>query len=110
MNILAVGKFYTEGFAEAAALGAPYSALHVNTEQPITIEQGSNTLTGTDPDAILRAVADVLDHGGKAGRVPERWDGQAAERIADDLIDWIQIATTIATARASAVSRSATGL
>ena len=44
---------------------------------------------GTDPDAILRAVADVLDHGGKAGRVPERWDGHAAERIADDLCRWL---------------------
>ena len=74
---------------ETTALGVPCLTLRDNTERPITIEQGSNTLTGTDPDAILRAVADVLDHGGKAGRVPERWDGHAAERIADDLCRWL---------------------
>ena len=78
---------------ETTALGVPCLTLRDNTERPITIEQGSNTLIGTDPDAILRAVADVLERGGKAGRVPERWDGHAAERIADDLIDWLGVAT-----------------
>ena len=33
------------------------------------------------PSTILAEVRKVLDGGGKRGRVPELWDGRAAERI-----------------------------
>jgi UDP-N-acetylglucosamine 2-epimerase (non-hydrolysing) len=67
---------------ETTALGVPCATLRENTERPITVEQGTNTLVGTDPAAIRACVDDILDRGGKRGRVPERWDGHAAERIA----------------------------
>ncbi|MBF0186510.1 MAG: UDP-N-acetylglucosamine 2-epimerase (non-hydrolyzing) [Magnetococcales bacterium] len=67
---------------ETTALGIPCLTMRENTERPITVEQGANTIVGTDPDVILSEVNAILQHGGKAGKVPELWDGQAALRIA----------------------------
>jgi UDP-N-acetylglucosamine 2-epimerase (non-hydrolysing) len=74
---------------ETTALGVPCLTLRDNTERPITVEQGTNTLVGRDREAILRGVADILKRGGKRGRIPELWDGHAAERIAADLWQWL---------------------
>lgn len=74
---------------ETTALGVPCLTLRENTERPITIEQGTNTLVGRDRAAILRGVDEILAGQGKRGRVPEYWDGHAAERIAADLWQWL---------------------
>ncbi|WP_157264932.1 non-hydrolyzing UDP-N-acetylglucosamine 2-epimerase [Azohydromonas aeria] len=74
---------------ESTALGVPCLTLRENTERPITVEQGTNTLVGRDHDAIVQGVAQVLAGQGKRGRVPELWDGRAAERIAADLWQWL---------------------
>lgn len=73
---------------ETTALGVPCITLRENTERPITVDQGTNTIVGTDSAAILREVNTVLEQGGKAGRQPELWDGKAAIRIAQHLLDW----------------------
>lgn len=70
---------------ETTALGVPCITLRENTERPITVEHGTNTLVGADPQRIMAAFEDFLATGGKAGRVPELWDGHAAERIVDVL-------------------------
>lgn len=74
---------------ETTALGVPCITLRENTERPITVEQGTNTVVGSDSAPILAAVADVLSRGGKAGRIPELWDGKASQRIKSVLIDWL---------------------
>lgn len=74
---------------ETTALGVPCLTLRENTERPITIDQGTNTLVGTNRHAILRELDAVLATGGKRGRVPELWDGNAAPRIAEHLAGWI---------------------
>lgn len=74
---------------ETTALGVPCLTIRENTERPITIEQGTNTLVGTDPGALIAAANAVLANGGKRGRVPEYWDGKAAERIAAHLFAWL---------------------
>jgi len=66
---------------ETTALGIPCLTLRGNTERPITVEEGTNTLVGADRDRILAVVAEILAKGGKAGRIPELWDGAAAKRI-----------------------------
>jgi UDP-N-acetylglucosamine 2-epimerase (non-hydrolysing) len=74
---------------ETTALGVPCLTMRENTERPITVTHGTNTLVGRDADAIRAAVADILSHGGKRGRVPEGWDGRAAVRIAEHLAGWL---------------------
>jgi len=66
---------------ETTALGIPCVTLRENTERPITIEQGTNTIVGSDPQRIYAAVTNILDTGAKQGRIPELWDGKAASRI-----------------------------
>ena len=75
---------------ETTALGVPCLTLRENTERPITVEQGTNTMVGRDLAAIRSGVADILAGRGKRGRVPELWDGLAAERIAADLFLWLK--------------------
>jgi UDP-N-acetylglucosamine 2-epimerase (non-hydrolysing) len=74
---------------ETTALGVPCLTLRENTERPITVLQGTNTLVGRDPGAIARAVDAVVSGRGKRGSVPELWDGRSAERIAAHLADWL---------------------
>lgn len=66
---------------ETTALGVPCLTLRDNTERPITIDEGTNTLVGRVPSRILAAFEEVMAGGGKGGRVPEYWDGHAAGRI-----------------------------
>ena len=74
---------------ETTALGVPCITLRENTERPITVDQGTNTIVGTDRDKILSTSKAVLAGEGKAGRVPELWDGKAAYRIKEVLLDWM---------------------
>lgn len=70
---------------ETTALGVPCLTVRENTERPITISEGTNLLVGTEPQAIMAAYAEFKATGGKAGRIPEYWDGKAAQRIASIL-------------------------
>jgi UDP-N-acetylglucosamine 2-epimerase (non-hydrolysing) len=72
---------------ETTALGVPCITLRESTERPITVECGTNSVVGTDPAAIRAAWAAVRDGHGKAGRQPEGWDGHAAERIVQALVE-----------------------
>lgn len=74
---------------ETTALGVPCLTLRDNTERPITLTEGTNTLVGSDPAAIRTAFAELMAGGGKAGRIPEYWDGRAAQRIAQHLKSWL---------------------
>jgi UDP-N-acetylglucosamine 2-epimerase (non-hydrolysing) len=74
---------------ETTALGVPCLTLRENTERPITVEQGTNTVVGNSPARILAAVDDILRSGGKSGRNPELWDGRASQRIAAALREWL---------------------
>jgi UDP-N-acetylglucosamine 2-epimerase (non-hydrolysing) len=66
---------------ETTALGVPCITIRENTERPVTVEEGSNVLAGTDPVVILAETRKVLRGEGKTGKRPHLWDGKAAERI-----------------------------
>ncbi len=70
---------------ETTVLGVPCLTLRENTERPITVAEGTNTVVGTDPATIRAEALKVLDGERRPGRIPERWDGRAAERIVDVL-------------------------
>jgi UDP-N-acetylglucosamine 2-epimerase (non-hydrolysing) len=66
---------------ETTALGVPCFTLRDETERPVTVEVGTNTVLGQDPDE-LRTVPGRLESP-KRGEIPELWDGHAGERAAD---------------------------
>ncbi|WP_224361280.1 non-hydrolyzing UDP-N-acetylglucosamine 2-epimerase [Hyalangium versicolor] len=68
---------------ESTALSVPCLTLRENTERPITVEQGTNLIVGTDPVRISEEADRALDGNGKKGRVPELWDGRTAQRVAE---------------------------
>jgi UDP-N-acetylglucosamine 2-epimerase (non-hydrolysing) len=70
---------------ETTALGVPCVTLRENTERPITIDEGTNMLAGTDPDRVVELALLAAAGGGKRGRRPHLWDGHAAARIVDIL-------------------------
>ena len=70
---------------ETTALGVPCLTLRENTERPITVDEGTNTIVGTVPALMLTTVDEILATGGKAGCVPALWDGRSAERIRAEL-------------------------
>lgn len=76
---------------ETTALQILCLTLRENTERPVTVDQGTNELVGTHPDAIEAAARAVLEGRGKTGRRPELWDGHAAERIVTELARFLKL-------------------
>jgi UDP-N-acetylglucosamine 2-epimerase (non-hydrolysing) len=70
---------------ETTALGVPCVTIRENTERPVTVDEGSNVLVGTDPAKITFEARKVLRGEGKQGKRPHLWDGKAAERIVEIL-------------------------
>lgn len=70
---------------ETTALGVRCLTLRDNTERPITVEEGTNEVVGSDPTKVLPAVERALNEDPPDVSRPLLWDGKAAERIADVL-------------------------
>jgi UDP-N-acetylglucosamine 2-epimerase (non-hydrolysing) len=70
---------------ETTYLGIPCFTLRDNTERPVTIRAGTNTLLGLDPAAIATIPATLADRPTERPEPPPLWDGKASERIADVL-------------------------
>jgi UDP-N-acetylglucosamine 2-epimerase (non-hydrolysing) len=84
---------------ETTYLGVPCFTLRDNTERPVTVRAGTNTLLGLDPARIseiperlaasspARTVTRSLEGRAESSRRPDLWDGKAAQRIVDVLAD-----------------------
>lgn len=68
---------------ETTFLKVPCLTLRTSTERPVTVSVGSNVLVGEDLDQLRSETARVLNGGAKQGGIPALWDGHAAERIAE---------------------------
>jgi UDP-N-acetylglucosamine 2-epimerase (non-hydrolysing) len=72
---------------ETTFLGVPCLTVRKNTERPITVTCGTNTLVGRNMDSLAAEIRRILAGHGKIGARPELWDGRAGERIADCLLE-----------------------
>jgi UDP-N-acetylglucosamine 2-epimerase (non-hydrolysing) len=70
---------------ETTYLGLPCFTLRANTERPITVSLGTNTLLGLDPARIGDVPQLLTEARAREARVPPLWDGHAAQRIVDVL-------------------------
>jgi UDP-N-acetylglucosamine 2-epimerase (non-hydrolysing) len=70
---------------ETTYLGVPCFTLRANTERPVTIRAGTNTLLGLDPARIAEIPGLLASRGEAPADPPPKWDGRAAQRIADVL-------------------------
>ena len=76
---------------ETTALGVPCLTARENTERPITITEGTNTLVGTDPKAILKHIDKHLQNGVAGTKElprPLYWDGKTARRIVKAILEY----------------------
>ncbi len=74
---------------ETTYLGVPCFTLRDNTERPVTVRAGTNTLLGLDPGRIAEIPGLLAARAGKeTPEPPPKWDGRAAHRIARVLADW----------------------
>jgi len=70
---------------ETTFLGVPCFTLRENTERPVTIRAGTNTLLGLDPERILE-IPDLVAGHRDPPPPPPLWDGKAAERVAEVIV------------------------
>jgi len=76
---------------ETTVLNVPCITLRENTERPVTFEHGTNLLVSTDKDKVADKSTEVIS--GKIpvkNRIPELWDGKAAERIVKILMEKVK--------------------
>jgi len=71
---------------EAAILKIPCLTLRSETERPVTVIQGSNTIVGLDSKKITEEIKSILNNRKRKFKIPEKWDGKASERIIKILI------------------------
>jgi UDP-N-acetylglucosamine 2-epimerase (non-hydrolysing) len=67
---------------ETTALDVPCFTLRENTERPITVEVGTNIVLGLQPEALTNIPEQL---GKRRTAMPEKWDGRAGERAADEV-------------------------
>ncbi|MDZ7289580.1 MAG: UDP-N-acetylglucosamine 2-epimerase (non-hydrolyzing) [candidate division KSB1 bacterium] len=72
---------------ETTVLGVPCITMRENTERPITVEIGTNVVIGNSPERVIEESHRILAGHGKTGKLPELWDGHAAERIVRILLE-----------------------
>lgn len=72
---------------ETTFLGTPCLTLRDTTERPVTASVGTNVMIGHDMELLQQEVGAIRDGKRKKGDIPPLWDGRAAERIADILVN-----------------------
>ena len=66
---------------ETTSLKIPCLTLRENTERPVTVDEGTNTLTGLNKNAIIKNIKKIESGKYKSGTSPKYWDGKSAQRI-----------------------------
>ena len=75
---------------ETTFMQVPCLTIRPNTERPITNEIGTNTLLPLDQKLILEHIEQISNGTYKEGQIPEKWDGNATDRIVDVIKDFLK--------------------
>lgn len=75
---------------ETTVLGIPCLTLRENTERPVTVTQGSNRIIGSASERIISETLAILRGDSRIARRPELWDGHAAHRIVNILLEKVR--------------------
>jgi UDP-N-acetylglucosamine 2-epimerase (non-hydrolysing) len=78
---------------ETTCLGVPCVTIRENTERPVTVSEGTNTIAGTTAEGIRKAIARKVSRKHR-GSIPAKWDGKAAQRIVPILIKEVRKSTS----------------
>ena len=66
---------------ESTFVGIPCLTLRPNTERPITVTEGTNTLVPFEIDVVKSYVSQIESGNYKSGKIPKFWDGKSTYRI-----------------------------
>jgi UDP-N-acetylglucosamine 2-epimerase (non-hydrolysing) len=72
---------------ETTVLGIPCLTLRKNTDRPVTVTEGTSILVGTAKENIVAEAVKIIEGNRKSGRIPKYWDGKAASRITQCLLE-----------------------
>lgn len=75
---------------ETTFLCKPCLTLRPNTERPVTVALGSNTLLEFDVDSICRKAGEIKQGTYKKGEVPKLWDGRATHRVLERISSYFE--------------------
>jgi UDP-N-acetylglucosamine 2-epimerase (non-hydrolysing) len=70
---------------ETTALGIGCITMRTTTERPITIDIGTNVLVPPNRENLYKTIYQYLNLGVEDFQVPDKWDGKAAYRIAQEI-------------------------
>ena len=68
---------------ESTFIGVPCLTLRPNTERPITVTEGTNTLVPFDINLITQKISEIENGSYKKGKIPKYWDGKSTQRIVE---------------------------
>jgi UDP-N-acetylglucosamine 2-epimerase (non-hydrolysing) len=71
---------------ETTYLGIPCLTMRENTERPVTVEEGTNIIVGSDSQKIVKETYSILAGRSKKGSIPALWDARAAQRIVEIIL------------------------
>jgi UDP-N-acetylglucosamine 2-epimerase (non-hydrolysing) len=74
---------------ETSTLGVRCFTLRNSTERPVTVELGTNTVLGADPDRIA-SIGELLEQDRTAREIP-LWDGRAGDRVAERIAEFVSV-------------------
>jgi UDP-N-acetylglucosamine 2-epimerase (non-hydrolysing) len=72
---------------ETTVLGIPCLTIRENTDRPVTVTEGTSTIVGTSHTRIVSEARKIMQGQRKNGCIPKYWDGKAASRIVNCLLE-----------------------
>jgi UDP-N-acetylglucosamine 2-epimerase (non-hydrolysing) len=74
---------------ETTYLQVPCITIRPNTERPVTVDLGSNTMADNSVETITRILDQIKSGNYKKGEIPPLWDGKSSERIVEACLNYL---------------------